>query len=1048
MSEITRPDSEELPPTLAWRIDDACNQFERAWRGPSRPRIEDFVGEAQEPDRSALIRELILLDLEYRRRNGETPTPNEYQAIFLTQVDLIASVFAEQSPSDAEQAASARRTAHRRMLRETLIDSQRTAPQNPPPAPAEHPASALTELAALPGYEILGLLGRGGMGVVYHARQTRLKRLVALKMILAGAHAGPKELERFRLEAEAIARLQHPNVVQIYDVSEHEGKPYFSLEFVDGGSLHNTLTGTPLPAREAARLVETLARAMQAAHQLGVIHRDLKPANVLLTKAGTPKITDFGLAKLLGQDSGQSHTGQIMGTPSYMAPEQAAGNVKIIGAAADIYALGAILYELLTGRPPFKAASVLDTLEQVRTQEPVPPSQLQPKTPRDLETICLKCLQKEPAKRYDSAASLADDLQRFLNGEPIHARPVGQAERLWRWCKRQPALSAASAAAVLGVLLALVTFAIAFFVVSESLDQEYEQRLAAENLAKANKQLADDAFKLAKENKRVAEAERLATKQAVAAADKERQATALAVDRLGQIEKANHLMESIFTDIDPRAGEKGGPLVIEQLTKRLLATADKLDEQAIRDPLAVARLRNFLGKTLRSLGEPNKAIELHARARAAFEEGLGPDHPDTLTSMNNLALGYEAAGKLDLALPLYEETLKRTGANLGPDHPDTLSSMNNLASGYLAASKLDLALPLFEETLKLRRAKLGPDHPNTVQSMNNLAVAYQGAGKLDLALPLLQETLKLMRAKHGPDHPHTLTSMNNLALGYKAAGKLDLALPLFEETLKLRKAKLGADHPHTLNSMNSLAYGYHAAGKLDLALPLLEETVKLTKAKLGPDHPNTLRNMNNLAQGYRAAGKLDLGLPLLQEAAAGMEKRRFQHEYALGIVVNLIACHEQLKQFDQAEPWRRKWLAVVKERSGADSLAYAGELAALGLNLLAQKKSADAEAVLRECLGVRQKKAADVWTTFSTQAMLGASLLGQKKYKEAEPLLREGYEGMKQREKTIPPQGKVRLIEAAEQLVELYEATGNAAQAERYRKELAQRKAADKGAKK
>jgi WD40 repeat protein len=399
-------------------------------------------------------------------------------------------------------------------LTESLSDgeAQNTAAylgQDSPGQDAAAKTTGVAEQVGIPGYEILGVLGRGGMGVVYHARQTKLKRLVALKMILAGAHAGPQELERFRLEAEAIARLQHPNVVQIYEVGEHEGKPYFSLEFVDGGSLQNTLTGTPLPAREAARLVETLALAMQAAHQLGVIHRDLKPANVLLTKTGIPKITDFGLAKQLGQDSGQTHTGQIMGTPSYMAPEQVAGNVKTIGAAADIYALGAILYELLTGRPPFKAASVLDTLEQVRTQEPVPPSQLQPKTPRDLETICLKCLQKEPSKRYENAASLADDLQRFLGGEPIQARPVGRIERLWRWCKRQPKLAAASAAAVFAVLVALVTLATAFFVVSESRDKaielagekdtlakkEYDQRVKAVKLAEANELLATKALK-------------------------------------------------------------------------------------------------------------------------------------------------------------------------------------------------------------------------------------------------------------------------------------------------------------------------------------------------------------------------------------------------------------------------------------------------------------------------------------------------------------------------------------------------------------------------
>ena len=286
------------------------------------------------------------------------------------------------------------------------------APAAPPPA------TAAGASVAVPGYEILGELGRGGMGVVYQARQTKLNRLVALKMILAGSHAGAADLARFRTEAEAVARLQHPNIVQVYEVGEHEGMPFFSLEFCGGGSLEKKLDGTPLPPKEAAALVETLARAMQAAHEQRVIHRDLKPANVLLAEDGTPKITDFGLAKKL-DEAGQTQTGAIMGTPSYMAPEQAGGKSGEIGPAADVYALGAILYECLTGRPPFKAATALDTLMQVVGDEPVPPPQLQPKAPRDLETICLKCLHKEARKRYESAAELADDLRRFLDGEPI-----------------------------------------------------------------------------------------------------------------------------------------------------------------------------------------------------------------------------------------------------------------------------------------------------------------------------------------------------------------------------------------------------------------------------------------------------------------------------------------------------------------------------------------------------------------------------------------------------------------------------------------------------
>jgi WD40 repeat protein len=289
------------------------------------------------------------------------------------------------------------------------------------------------------------------MGVVYKARQTQLSRIVALKVILSGAHAGPDDLARFRTEAEAIARLQHPNIVQVFEVGEYGGLPFFSLEFCPGGSLEKRLNGTPLPPRKAAKLVEDLARAMHAAHRENVIHRDLKPANVLLAADGTPKITDFGLAKKLDED-GRTQSGAIMGTPSYMAPEQAAASRQTIGPAADVYALGAILYELLTGRPPFKAATPLDTILQVVSDEPVPPTQLQSKTPRDLETICLKCLQKEPKRRYKSAQELAEDLRSWREGEPITARSVGRFERLIKWAKRKPTAAALVGVSVLAVV--------------------------------------------------------------------------------------------------------------------------------------------------------------------------------------------------------------------------------------------------------------------------------------------------------------------------------------------------------------------------------------------------------------------------------------------------------------------------------------------------------------------------------------------------------------------------------------------------------------------
>jgi WD40 repeat protein len=330
-----------------------------------------------------------------------------------------------------------------------------------PPIPTVTGADLLPAPVSVPGYEILAELGRGGMGVVYKAQHTALRRTVALKMILGGGHATTADLERFRTEAESIARLQHPHIVQIYEVGQYDGLPYFSLEFCPGGSLEEQLAGTPLPAKKAAALVEQLARAMQAAHDKGVIHRDLKPANVLLGEDGTPKITDFGLAKKL-DEAGHTRTGSIMGTPSYMAPEQADGKSRQLGPACDIYALGALLYECLTGRPPFRAATPLDTVLQVVSQEPVPPKRLNARVPTDLETICLKCLNKEPAKRYGTAQALAEDLERFLAGEPIRARPAGRLRRTLKWVRRRPLVASLLAVVFLVTALGIAAFAWAF----------------------------------------------------------------------------------------------------------------------------------------------------------------------------------------------------------------------------------------------------------------------------------------------------------------------------------------------------------------------------------------------------------------------------------------------------------------------------------------------------------------------------------------------------------------------------------------------------------
>jgi serine/threonine-protein kinase len=312
------------------------------------------------------------------------------------------------------------------------------------------------ELPTISGYEVTEIIGRGGMGVVFKARHLKLNRIVALKMLLAGPYACPEELARFHREAEAVAALRHLNIVPVHDAGECAGRPYFTMEYVEGGTLEQSLAARPLPPRRAAELVATLAAAVQFAHQNGFIHRDLKPGNILLTADGTPKITDFGLARAIDAGPEFTQSGARIGTPSYMAPEQALGHTSAMGTAVDIYALGALLYELLTGRPPFLAGTVAETERQVIAEEPVPPTRLNAQVPRDLETICLKCLHKEPQRRYATAAALVDDLQRYLRGEPIAARPTGFAERTYKWVRRHPTGTALLAASLLVVTMLVV----------------------------------------------------------------------------------------------------------------------------------------------------------------------------------------------------------------------------------------------------------------------------------------------------------------------------------------------------------------------------------------------------------------------------------------------------------------------------------------------------------------------------------------------------------------------------------------------------------------
>jgi WD40 repeat protein len=457
-------------------FDDVIDRFEDAWQTGEPPVLDEYLP-AGGGGRGPLLVRLVHVDLERRLKAGEGVRVEDYLARYpeigreeevilgllaaeyeqrrRREPGLSPEEYTHRFPQYGDALPRCLKSAGEGGIRPAVLGSMgRPLPDGVPPTQAPEAATCpqeerAPECPAVPGYEFLGLLGKGGMGVVYKARQVALGRVVALKMILAGPHAGPQELARFRAEAEAAARLQHPHVVQIFEVGQGAGEPYFSLEYVEGGSLAQKLAGAPWPARKAVELVQTLARALHAAHERGIVHRDLKPANVLLTADGTPKVTDFGLAKRLDTPADQTRSGAVLGTPTYMAPEQAQGRTREIGPRTDVYALGAILYECLTGRPPFLAETSLDTVLQVIHAEPVPPSRLRPKVPRELETVCLKCLEKDPRRRYDTALDLAEDLRRFLVGEPIKARPVRLWQRGVKWARRRPAVAGLLALCIL-----------------------------------------------------------------------------------------------------------------------------------------------------------------------------------------------------------------------------------------------------------------------------------------------------------------------------------------------------------------------------------------------------------------------------------------------------------------------------------------------------------------------------------------------------------------------------------------------------------------------
>ncbi len=936
------------------------DQHER-WQRGERVLVEAYLGSrpALGSDTEKVL-DLVYHEIVLREERGESPRLEEYLVRFPQLAEPLRRHF---EVHDALRSAVAGAPGGDASL---------------PPAP-----TAGRPRPTVPGYTVLGLLGRGGMGVVYQARQEKLRRLVALKMLLAGEHAGPAELTRFRREAEAVARLQHPNIVQIFDVGEHEGRPYLALELVAGGSLAQHLGGTPQPPRAAAELVQTLARAVHHAHQHGVLHRDLKPANVLLSfsrdpegsassrealPSGSrlnelaPKITDFGLAKWLDAEGHPSHSEALVGTPSYMAPEQAGNRPGQVGPATDVYALGAILYECLTGRPPFRGATLLETLEQIRSQDALSPRLLQPKVPRDLETICLKCLEKEPARRYASAAELADDLRRFLANEPIRARPVGAWGQAVKWARRRPA-----AAGLIGVSTAAAAALVATLLVSNvSIGREKARAEKNYQTAEAQRRRAEDNLELA------------------------RQAVDDYITRVGQ---------------DPRLRQHDLEGLRRQLLRSALGFYQKFAEQRGDDPKVQAERGGAylrLGFVTQQVGDLTEAVGLYEQAAALFDR-LSQEHSDVAEYRRQLAAARNALGSLHVAAGRHAAAeaeyrqaldLRRRLADEGPDpdrQADVAESQINLGQLYQVTGRPDDAEAAYLAATRLL-APLVKEHPDRASyasalasCRNALGLLYQATGRIDPAETALRQALDLRRhlAHDHPEDPERQRDLagshDSLATLYKATGHTAASREPYEQARDVREG-LARTHPTVTDYQSDLAKSSINLGNVYQLLSRLgdaETSFRKAADVLRPlvrDHPEETAyaselatSLNNLGILYGSTGRVGPAETAFREALAVREQLATEHPSVPEYQKDLGQAHHNLgnvyrlaRRGDDAEAAYKKGLEVREKLARAQPAipGYQNDVAIshYSLGILYQmlgRPPDQAEAALR--------KAADVW---------------------------------------------------------------------------------------
>ncbi|MEM7453765.1 MAG: tetratricopeptide repeat protein [Planctomycetota bacterium] len=1058
-------------------IDRICDEFEQSWQDGSNPKIEDYISDAPEQFKAELAAELVALDISYRRAAGEAPGPDEYADRFSYAISDMRPYLMSLVDGDTVET--------REMVDDTSYGS--TPRRN----------RRLDDIGREFGpYELIEEIARGGMGVVFRARHKRTNRTVALKMILAGRFADETEISRFHTEAEAIARLDHPHIVPVFDAGEFEGYHYIAMGFVDGGNLGQYCGESALPAQAAADLVRMLAQAMEYAHQNNIVHRDLKPANILLSKGMQPRITDFGLARQIESDSGMTKTGQILGTPGFMPPEQASGKMSEVGPLADVYSLGAILYNLISGRSPFRGESVWDTINQVLNDEPVAPRDLNPSIPRDLETICLKCLQKDPSRRYSSAADLAAELDRFISNEPIHARPISATARFYRWCQRNQRVAALGFAFISTLIIGTIVATYFAFLAQSRADEladNYEQLEIVNGLEIAAREKATS-----EKNRADRKAEEAETARDIARASEKRATDVLGIVT-GSFDSADPDVggdsEMLARDVlltayeklgDSELDEEGRIYLLDSLVRcyigigeyrlaadtgdELLAILDKVEldsEAAISEMLnmvgvahsnagnfvrsielldeAVLRTEhaddveshlaylNNLATALDSSGQPERGRQIREDMLAATIEVQGLENSNTLSLINNLAVSYSNDGLQDEAIRLLEMALPIRKEFNGVDHPRTLAAMSNLAMSYSDVGRNEDSIELLNETLELAKVKLGIDHPNTLVAMGNLATIYQREGNLDDAINMLEQTLEGMRAKNGENHPDTMVTMNKLASTYSQANMHEEALKLHKRAFSIMRGTLGPDHPATLSAMNNLGTTYWRSGNQDKAIETFERGVEMAVRRFGEDHTNTLAFKGNLGINYSGAGRHEEAIQILEEV------------YELAPDVNVLpwlkpAFRSALLKAGDEERFRvlaDEEIAIARSELEPASEELADKFAMLSLDLIKVGDVQLAEELLNECVEIRERLSPDSWSTFNAQSMLGETIMAKGDFEGAFSTLLSGYEGLQARQSEIPEGYRTtRLVEALERLIQCCEELGKQEQAEEFRAEL------------